>query len=317
LLCCTRRYLGRRNEESSPLKLKLERHDASRIEWSVYLPMPRGLRATEGEVELCLEVPENAYSPHSGWDQLQLLARLSSPRSEAGDQGARSLDEVRRDSLAAARRMKAVARADGEVRRLAASRAGLARFFEPLIEAALAELQRARDTLSVETPFDAADLRKERQLADEYWAANCSSCSPSPTGLLERAGALAHAAVAGRPRRAAEAAKAARRAARGRVPPPRRARPPLAAADDPEAVAMFIDRAAQLKKHFHEVLYLEAESTMIDQKWRDAVGIGGAAAAFVGYFVLNMLQSNAAARAGLGLGTVLTLGAIAYALKTG
>jgi len=45
------------------------------------------------------------------------------------------------------------------------------------------------------------------------------------------------------------------------------------------------------------------------------VGIGGAAAAFVGYFVLNMLQSNAAARAGLGLGTVLTLGAIAYALK--
>jgi hypothetical protein len=90
---------------------------------------------------------------------------------------------------------------------------------------------------------------------------------------------------------------------------------PLPPADDPEAVAMFIDRAAQLKKHFHEVLYLEAESTMIDQKWRDAVGVGGAAAAFVGYFVLNMLQTNAAARAGLGLGTVLTLGAIAYALK--
>jgi len=83
-------------EESSPLKLKLERHDASRIEWSVYLPMPRGLRATEGEVS-CASRSLKTRTAAQRLGPAQLLARLSSPRSEAGDQGARSLDEVRRD----------------------------------------------------------------------------------------------------------------------------------------------------------------------------------------------------------------------------
>jgi len=83
--------------------------------------------------------------------------------------------------------------------------------------------------------------------------------------------------------------------------------------EDVEALALFLDRAAQLKKHFQEVLFLEPEAKMIDEAVRNWVGLSGAATAFVIYFGLQALQTSAAA--GLGLWTLMTVGAVAYALK--
>src|SRR5439155_8051125 len=84
-------------------------------------------------------------------------------------------------------------------------------------------------------------------------------------------------------------------------------------ADDPEALALFLDRAAQLKKHFQEVLFLEPETQMVDAAVRNWVGAGAAGLAFVIYFGLQTLQTTAAA--GVGLATIMTVGALAYALK--
>jgi len=80
-----------------------------------------------------------------------------------------------------------------------------------------------------------------------------------------------------------------------------------------EALALFLDRAAQLKKHFQEVLFLEPETKMVDEALRNWVGLSGAATAFIVYFGLQALQTSAAA--GLGLWTLMTVGAVAYALK--
>jgi hypothetical protein len=83
--------------------------------------------------------------------------------------------------------------------------------------------------------------------------------------------------------------------------------------EDLEALALFLERAAQLKKHFQEVLFLEPETKMVDEALRNWVGISGAATAFIIYFGLQLLQTSAAA--GLGLWTLMTVGAVAYALK--
>src|SRR5438067_13857281 len=87
-------------------RLKIEAHDASRIEWSIYLPLPRGKEVNEAEVDLRLEFPENVYAPHDGGDQLQILARLSSPDEEAAPTEPVTFDGVRRAALGVARRMK-------------------------------------------------------------------------------------------------------------------------------------------------------------------------------------------------------------------
>ncbi len=42
--------------------------------------------------------------------------------------------------------------------------------------------------------------------------------------------------------------------------------------DDKEGLAALLDRAAQLKKHFQEVLFLEPESRMVDQPSRNLYG---------------------------------------------
>src|SRR3954453_3622349 len=60
--------------------------------------------------------------------------------------------------------------------------------------------------------------------------------------------------------------------------------------EDVEALALFLDRAAQLKKHFQEVLFLEPQTRMIDEALRNWVGLSGAATAFVIYFGLQALQ---------------------------
>src|SRR5437762_6160293 len=70
-------------DESANRRLKIEAHDASRVEWSMYIPLPRDREISEAEVSFRLEFPENVYVPHDGWEQLQILARLSSPDEES------------------------------------------------------------------------------------------------------------------------------------------------------------------------------------------------------------------------------------------
>src|SRR5439155_11224712 len=88
-------HWNRMRDESANRRLKIEAHDASRVEWSIYIPLPRGREINEAEVSLRLEFPENAYVPHDGWEQLQILPRLSSPDEQANAAGPATADGVR------------------------------------------------------------------------------------------------------------------------------------------------------------------------------------------------------------------------------
>src|SRR2546427_117209 len=93
-------------DDSANRRLKIEAHDASRVEWSIYIPLPRGPSVSEAEVSLRLEFPENVYVPHDGWEQVQILARLSSPDEESPAPEPLTVDGLRRSALGVARRLK-------------------------------------------------------------------------------------------------------------------------------------------------------------------------------------------------------------------
>lgn len=279
-------------------RLKIEAHDASRVEWSIYIPLPQGAAHNEAEVALSLEFPETIYAPHDGWDQLQILARLSSPDAEDGRgvlDAALDVDGVRRAALGFARRLKLLRES---IPRGAPAPEGV---LDRLLDRAQAAMEQARHALLDPRPGDGQALARERHLAREFLSSQLLE-------LLTVADEAAAPLAGGVRAKVADAlaAELAQRAARG---------DPMPAADDKEGLAAFLDRAAQLKKHFQEVLFLEPESKMVDQSSRNLVGLGGAATAFVVYFALQLLQTSAVAQAGLGLGTVLFLGAFAYALK--
>ena len=303
-------------DDSANRRLKIEAHDASRVEWSIYIPLPRDGRVNEADVSLRLEFPENVYVPHDGWEQIQILARLSSPDEESPEPEPMTLDGLRRSALGVARRLKLLRES---IPRVAVAHSlnpmpvapSLARDLERVIDESAAVLAQARSTLALPRPSDSPDLSRERALADEFLSGQLlellTVAEETCARMLAPAGLPEYRAVAQKLRDRvgrALAAELCERERRGEMLPD---------ADDLVALSRFLDRAAQLKKHFLEVLFLEPRVKMIDEAVRNWVGISGAATAFIIYFGLQALQTSAAA--GLGLWTLMTVGAVAYALK--
>jgi len=297
-------------------RLKIEAHDASRVEWSIYVPLPRDRSVTEAEVALQLEFPENVYLPHDGWEQLQILARLSSPDEDAPETEDRTVDGLRRAALAVARRLKLLRE---RIPRVAVAHSlnpmpvapSLLKDFDRILDEAIAAVAQARGALVAPAPEDTAELARERTLVDEFLSGQLlellTAAEDTCARLLVPAGLPGYVAVAQKLRGRTASALAAElrtREDKGELLPDR---------EDLEALALFIDRAAQLKKHFQGVLFLEPQTRMIDEAVRNWVGLSGAATAFIIYFGLQLLQTSAAA--GLGLWTLMTVGAVAYALK--
>ena len=50
-------------DASANRRLKIEAHDASRVEWSVYIPLPHDDSVNEAEVSLRLELPDLDDAP--------------------------------------------------------------------------------------------------------------------------------------------------------------------------------------------------------------------------------------------------------------
>ena len=303
-------------DESANRRLKIEAHDASRVEWSLYIPLPRGREISEAEVSFRLEFPENVYVPHDGWEQLQILARLSSPDEESEAPEPLTVDGLRRSALGVARRLKLLRES---IPRAAVAHSlnpmpvapSLARELERILDQAVAALANARATLVFARPGDPPELVRERLLADEFLSGQLlellTVAEETCARMLAPAGLPGYRAVAQKLRgRVAEALaiELRERELRSEMLPD---------GEDVEALALFLDRAAQLKKHFQEVLFLEPETKMVDEALRNWVGLSGAATAFIIYFGLQALQTSAAA--GLGLWTLMTVGAVAYALK--
>jgi len=231
-------------------RLKIEAHDASRVEWSIYVPLPRDRSVTEAEVALQLEFPENVYLPHDGWEQLQILARLSSPDEDAPETEDRTVDGLRRAALAVARRLKLLRE---RIPRVAVAHSlnpmpvapSLLKDFDRILDEAIAAVAQARGALVAPAPEDTAELARERTLVDEFLSGQLlellTAAEDTCARMLVPAGLPGYVAVAQKLRGRTASALAAElrtREDKGELLPDR---------EDLEALALFIDRAAQTK----------------------------------------------------------------------
>ena len=306
-------------------------HDASRLEWSVAVPLPEG-RPLDYAIDVELEIPSNAFARHAPWDQLQAFTRLDGPAAEtirAG--GTVTIDVLRRGAVALANRMSRAS--DGFARhcRLAASP-----FQEPglgddddleetlaiWIDGAIAMAAEARAKLVTAAPGEAQELVRERRLVDEYVSVRLlemlAGVERALAALLEARCPQAETfppVVAKIERKVADALESELlyRDTQGFL----RADPTV-----PNELERYLDRASQLKKHFQEVLFLEADIYQVAERihhWVAAfVAVIASTWAFAWQIALmnNGPRSSAAgATVGSGIVVLAVIAGLVYAAK--
>src|SRR3954452_7073564 len=81
-------------------RVRVAVHDASRIEWSLSVPLPKDV-PLDYALRVEMQIPSNTFVRHTPWDQMQAFTRLDGPAVAAhGD--AVSIDQLRRGALAMA-----------------------------------------------------------------------------------------------------------------------------------------------------------------------------------------------------------------------
>jgi hypothetical protein len=307
--------------------VRLDVHDASRLEWSISIPLPKG-RPLAYAIDVELEVPSNALAHHAPWDQLQSFTRLDGPQLGTEGTDPVTIDGLRRHALAVARK---IARAsDGFSRHclLAGSlfavvpRSDLEEGLLLWLEAARVTASEARvdkaENLGLEGVTDEA-IRRERNLVDEYVSVRFlealaaaerslallrQSKSPHLPGMLD--------AIRNAEERVAASLgeELARRVTRGWV---------CGDADSPEALERYLDRASRLKKHFQEVLFLEPETYRVAERihhWVAAIAALLASTWAVAWqLFLAHRSATTESRLGSGLILVILTGGLVYAGK--
>ena len=309
------------------IELRLGVHDSSRVEWAAIVGLPpEGER--EYEVEFKIRIPAHLYSPHNVWDQKQTFTRLQSPTEEGELRIERvDLDELRRDTLGVAHRLKQLR--EKFDRSCSGAAAQLTAAIHPTLEttltesvtqavAVVAEMRQALDRPPSENsmPNILPEVRKEWGLADEFLShrlldllggaqRNIDEVLLGPksrmreieTPWVEELRCLIAEALA---------EELVHRRKRGWLVP---------GASSPAELSRFVERASMLKKHFQDVLYLDVEAYMVDYKLRNWTGIVAASLAAAFWLSFTLLPIGPGARAGISLGTFAVLFAVSYALK--
>ncbi len=320
-------HLIARSEKASVEKageVRVAIHDASRVEWSVTVPLPRG-KATTYEIEFELQIPANAFVRHAPWDHLQSYTRLDSPHGTGGD--AVTIDALRREVLALAHRLTKISEEFTRHCRLSGSLFN-AKAPHPLdvdalssaiVDAAALAKATRRDLCHERAWHEPSELQRERRLVDEYVSVRLleflASSGRSLRTLIEsRSPHVASYldAVNDVDARTADALEQELlyRKERGFL------------SADPKSLAAlerYLDRASQLKKHFQEVLFLEAETFQVAERIHHVVAAFVAVIASTWAFFWQIALANRAIGAGgqIGSGIVLLaiLAGVVYAGK--
>jgi hypothetical protein len=308
----------------SELDVRLDVHDASRLEWAVAVPLPdRTTLAYAIEVEM--EIPSNTLARHTPWDQIQSFTRLDGGALLTFDADFISIDALRRGAVALANKM---ARASaGFARHCLVSASLFARvpneeleqILTVWIDGAIAMAEEARDKLVEPRPGDARELTRERELVDEYVSVRLLEMlagAERGLGVLKESRsphATQYAEVVARVEsRIADALEheTTRRAGRGYVCP------------DPassEALERYLERSSRLKKHFQEVLFLEPEVYQVAERlhhWVAAfVALVASTWAFAWQLALMNRNTTASSTLSSGIVMVAVMAGVIYATK--
>jgi hypothetical protein len=291
--------------------LRLAVHDVTRVEWSASIQLPLSV-ADEYTLTFELEVPASAFARHAPWNQLQTFARLDGPlegRAADGCGKKTTLDGIR---------SAAVAFSDALLRALDAFKetASLAVTGEDELFAAIDRIVAvATDTracLVAPADGDPAEITLERALVDEFVSVRLLDALTRGEEQLGRGEAARDSAHAVAARYLADRVddEVRHRVARGFV-----ALDPA----DPRTLECFVDRAARLKKHFQEVLFLDHETYQVDERihnWSAAfMALLASTWAFAWQFALNCNARGGDTRLGSGLVALATIAALIYATK--
>lgn len=311
-------------EQASEADVRVEIHDASRLEWSVAVPLAQG-EPVHASVELDLEVPENTYVAHDLWTQLQIYTRLDSPVEPLRSDELDSIDAIRRAVLGVLGRLSRAKSGFKRQCRLAAS-VGPGRFPEGVastlstwLSAAETLVADARASLAEGEDTESKQLKKERKLADEYLSVRFLQLMTSLLRSLELVDA-----------RAKEGSREARVAVRETTErltealenelEYRRSRGFLKVDESsPLSLERYLERASLLKKHFQEVLFLTGSSYAVTDRVRHFVAVLVAIVASTWAFSwqIAMLRRGATLDSTVGTGIIqlaLIVGVV-YAVK--
>jgi hypothetical protein len=304
-------------------QVRLGVHDASRLEWSLSIPLPEDAALPYG-LDVEIQIPQNAFVRHTPWDQMQGFTRLDGPAFALAND-AISIDQLRRGALAMANQL---ARAGGGFARhcrlagslfATTSHSELEEALLVWIDAALRVATETREFLVTPVAGEPAEVRRERALVDEYVSVR----------LLEM--------LAG-------AERAATSLAASRTPHAERLAPVLEVVEDriadvlgielahraersyataepssPDLLERYLDRASRLKKHFQEVLFLETESFQVAERayhWvAGFVALLASTWAFAWQFALASRSTSTGQTVGSGLVTLALVAGLVYATK--
>jgi len=309
-------------KEKTDADVRLEIHDASRIEWSVSLPLLK--KASSYSIGVEMDIPSNAFANHTPWDQLQSFTRLDGGEVSHVGSAVLTIDALRNRTVAVANQLSR----EGETfarhclvaaslfTRLAAS--DLEVLLTTSLEAALKVADSAREALVTPGLDDASELARERLLVDEYVSVRLlamlagaergltvlsESRAPHARDLAELVGRLEHLVADALER------ELGYREARGYI------------CADPESqvsLEAYLERASRLKKHFQEVLFLEAEVFKVAERLHHwAAGLGALVASTWALILQGMIASHSSSSVKFGSGLVMValVTGIIYATK--
>jgi hypothetical protein len=302
--------------DSSPIRLRV--HDASRVEWVIALPLPQEKRITY-EIDVELEVPASAATREAPWDLLQVFTRLDGPAAIASSSDL-TIDELRRRTVTLTHMLDRAKEGFARHCRSAATAQAVPDlsgqpFLTIWLEAALRAVHEARRKLTGAGPQDPALIVKERSLIDEFVSVRLLDMLAEADRLARESGADA----------AVPSVKAAFELLTARIAEVlrvemayRESRGLLQTDPTPEALARYLARAARLKKHFEEVLFLDRESEQLDERlqlWTRVAGalVGGIVATVP--LQLILAHRPAPGDIGWGLLALALASGLAYAVR--
>lgn len=301
------------SEYLAKAEVRVEVHDASRLEWAVSIPLPEGA-PLDFAIELGVEIPANTFVQHSPWDQLQKYVRLDGPEDVATD-AVPTIDGLRRGAIAVANRL---ARASTGFARHCraeaspfASEGGADHLAAMMtwLETGQATVAAARARLDAAPKDEASDLRRERELVDEFLSGRFVELLGSAERVLRTAPFEAEH------KRPIESAIAVLLAAETQ----HRARKQFAFAElhTERDLEGYLDRTSQLKKHFQEVLFLEAEEVAVAQRLHHLVAAMAAILASFWAFVFQiwLASGSTTSRVSSSFVFVALIAGLAYAVK--
>jgi hypothetical protein len=309
--------------DEGEVAVRVDVHDASRLEWSVAVPLPIERPITYA-IEVEMQIPSNSFAQHTPWDQMQSFTRLDGAELLSFDADVVTIDALRRGTVALANKMARASEGFTRHCLVAASlftrqpKDDLEEVLLVWLDGARAMADEARSLLVVERPTDAVELRRERALVDEYVSVRLlEMLAGAERGLaLLRESHSPHAAELAKIVDKADArigemleTETAHRSEKRYVCPD---------PSSPELLDQYLQRASRLKKHFQEVLFLEAEVYKVAERlhhWVAAfVAVIASTWAFVWQLAL-MKRSSTGSTLGSGIIMVAAIAGVIYATK--